>query len=109
MSQEMDFLSQKVGYLLSANPGLTLKEIARSVGVDRHKIEWAVRQQYGFSFRELKKRTKLKRVTKLLLERQRSFCIKEIAFEVGLTPNALSRFIKSMTGKCATELQCPKR
>jgi methylphosphotriester-DNA--protein-cysteine methyltransferase len=104
MPQDILLLSQRVNALLSNNPKLTLKALARSIGIDRHKIEHAIRKQYSLSFRDLKKRTQLKRVLKLLEEHPNSY-IKEIASEVGFTPNHLSRFIRSLTGRCATEIQ----
>ena len=94
--------------LISANPRLRLQELAQTVGIDRHQIEQEIRERCGFCYGELKRRARLKRVLALLLEENPSRSVKEIAAEVGLTPNHLSRFVRSMTGHRASELRCHK-
>jgi AraC-like DNA-binding protein len=107
MFPEIDLKATKVESLLSEDPSLTLHELAQALGTDRHKIEQSIRARYGFSFRELKKRVRLERAL-TLLEMQRGSYIKEIAAEVGLTPNYLSHFVKSMTGRLATDVRRQK-
>jgi len=107
MHHNMHLISTRVDSLLLVDQSLTLQEIAHSIGIDRHKIEAAIQERYSFSFRELKKQVRLKRAV-ALLEKQPRCYIKEISAVLGVTPNYLSRFIKSMTGHCATELRCQK-
>jgi transcriptional regulator GlxA family with amidase domain len=102
MREGMQLLCERAASLLSANPSLTLHEIARTIGTDRHNIEHALRERWGISFRELKIKARLKGALTLLKEQPGRY-VKEIAADVGLTPNHLSRFIRSMTGHCATE------
>jgi transcriptional regulator GlxA family with amidase domain len=108
MNRDMRSLCTKVEFLISANPRFTVQEIAHSIGTDRHNIESAVRIHCGCRFEELKKRARLKR-TRTLLDEQPSRYLKEVAAEVGVTPNHLSRFIKLMTGQRARDLRCHKR
>lgn len=108
MREDMQLLCERAASLLSANPSSTLHEVARSIGTDRHKIQRAIREQYGFCFRELKKRIRLTKALTLLTNERCSPYVKEIAAEIGITPNALSRFIRSMTGRCPTDLRCLK-
>jgi hypothetical protein len=54
MRDDMKSLYVKVSSLLSANPSLTLQEIARTAGADRHKVERAIKEQCGCCFREQK-------------------------------------------------------
>jgi hypothetical protein len=56
MREDMQLPCERAASLLSANPSSTLHEVAHSIGTDRHKIQRAIREQYGFCFRELTKR-----------------------------------------------------
>jgi AraC-like DNA-binding protein len=108
MQRETEPISERereISSLLTSNPHLTLKQIACLAGVDRHKIQREIRERHGCSFRALKNDIRLARACALLTEQHPKYCIKEIAAEIGITPNALSRLIKSMTGYCATELR----
>ena len=102
MRQDTHSISQSVDYLISADPRLKLRELARAIGTDRHSIEYSIRERYGISFRELKKGYRMKRV-QTLFEQHPGISIKQIAAEVGVTPNHLSHFIRSITGQCARE------
>jgi transcriptional regulator GlxA family with amidase domain len=108
MNRDMRSLCDQVGTMICSNPCLTLRELARSIGTDRHNIEHAMRKHCSPSFRELKKQARLNRAMILLLEGPIHYSVKEIAADIGVTPNALSRFIKLMTGYGATELRCQK-
>ena len=108
MDADVKELCEKVISLLLSKSDLSLQEIARSIGTDRHKIEQAVAEQCGFCFRELKKRARLNHALRLLKEEQPVRYVKEIAAELGITPNALSRSVKSMTGRCPTDLRNQK-
>ena len=52
-AQSISEKEEKIILLLSSNPCLTLKEIARLVRVDRHRIQQAIREQYSFGFKRL--------------------------------------------------------
>jgi transcriptional regulator GlxA family with amidase domain len=90
--------------MLSANPRLTLAEIAHRTGTDRRKIQRIIKAQYGCGFKGLKNAIRLQRAQALLTDLHRKYSVKEVAAEVGVTPNALSRFIKTMIGCCPTKL-----
>jgi AraC-like DNA-binding protein len=108
MPRNTYLLFKKIEHMIGADPSLSLRALSATFGVDRHIIEHAVGEHAGFTFRELKKGARLKRALILLsAERPRSF-VKEVAPAVGLTPNALSRFIRSATGCSATELRSSK-
>lgn len=104
MREDMQSLCERAVSLLSSNPHLTLQEIAHLMQTDRHNIERAVIEYCGFRFEEAKKRVRLKRALQLLEEQPDSY-LKEVAADVGLTPNHLSYFIRSMTGHRARELR----
>ena len=108
MQIEIISISQKIVMLLSSNPQLTLKEIARVIAADRHIVQRAVREQYGCSFRYLRNAIRISYISALLREEHRQYYIKEIAADIGITPNALSRFVKTMTGRYPTELRSLK-
>jgi YesN/AraC family two-component response regulator len=101
-------IEKEVALLLSSNLRLTLKEIGRFIGIDRHKIQHAVREHHGCSFRVLKQRIKFARAHELLIEKPHKYFVKEVAAEIGVTANALSRFFKTMTGHSPTKLRCLK-
>jgi hypothetical protein len=60
MHEDMKSLSRRIASLLSSNPNLKLRDIARFIGANRHNIEHAVKTQYGFRFQELKKMARLR-------------------------------------------------
>jgi transcriptional regulator GlxA family with amidase domain len=107
-AQSISEREREVAILLSSNPRLTLMQIARQSGADRRKIQRAIREKYRCGFKRLKNAVRLKRVQTLLTEKRQKYSVKEIAAEIGVTPNALSRFVKTMTGHCPTELRCLK-
>jgi len=94
--------------MISANPNMSLCALSETLGVERHIIERVVHEHAGFSFRELKKCVRVKRALFLLSGKRPVSYVKEIAPVVGITPNALSRLIKNMTGCSARELKCHK-
>jgi AraC-like DNA-binding protein len=105
MSRDTYLLFRNIEDMISVDPSLSLRALSAAFAVDRHIIEHAVREHAGFTFSGLKRDARLKRALFLLSgERSRSL-IKEVAAAVGLTPNALSRFIRSATGCSATELR----
>jgi|WetSurMetagenome_2_1015567.scaffolds.fasta_scaffold261487_1 AraC-like DNA-binding protein len=108
MQRDTASIAQEIVMLLCSNPQLTLKDIACVVAVDRHSIQKAIREQYRCSFRYLQNQIRLSYVRSLLREEHCRYCIKEIAESMGITPNALSRFVKTMTGHYPTELRSLK-
>ena len=101
-AKDAQLLFERIGTLLSSNPGLSLKEAARALGTNRHKIECALRESAGTGFRNLKKTVRLKRAL-ALISGERS--AKEVAADVGLSPNYLSVFLRPMTGRCLSQLR----
>jgi AraC-like DNA-binding protein len=104
MRIDLALLFDHILSVLLSNPEISLTNISSSIGVDRHKIEAAVRIHGGISFRELKNRSRLKKALLLLHNNPINPSIKEIAARLKMSPNALSRFIKTMTGHSATYL-----
>jgi AraC-like DNA-binding protein len=108
MKSNVRLLCRQIDLLISSNPRVTLSELSHSIGMDRRRIEYALREKYGCSFREFKNRARLNHVMALLTEENTRISIKEVATTIGITPNALSRFIRSKTGNCAKELRSNK-
>jgi len=104
MPHDMRLLFKNVDSQFSTNPRLTLRDLAHNLGVDRHAIEKAMRQTQGLSFREYKKQKQLKPALALLSKRS-DLEVKEIAYYLGFSPNAFSRFIKVRTGKSPREIR----
>jgi AraC-like DNA-binding protein len=102
---ELLALCKQIESLILAKPCIALRELSSSIGVNRQKIEYAIRMQYNFNFRQLKKYALMNQVRELLFANAPHLFIKEIAAVVGMTPNALSRFVKSMTGYTASEIR----
>ncbi len=85
---------------------VSLKEVAHTIGVDRHSIERVVRLSTGLSFRGLQQSLLLERATLLL---RRGSPLKEIAFELGFgSPQSFHRFIKRISGRTPTSLHYSK-
>jgi methylphosphotriester-DNA--protein-cysteine methyltransferase len=100
---------EKIALLLSSNPYLTLQEIAHSIGVDRHIIQCAIREHYGLGFRRLRRTIRVNRACAILGEENPQCYVKEVAAELGISPNYLSRLIKSTVGITPTGLRRLKR
>jgi methylphosphotriester-DNA--protein-cysteine methyltransferase len=86
----------------------TLPDLANSVGVNRWNIENALREETGCGFRELKNQARFGYIAARLAEENTRVSIKDMAKSFGITPNALSRFIRSKAGKSARELRRKK-
>ncbi len=98
MAKDPKLLLKQIDTYLFSDPSLSLRELAHTLGTDRRVIERAVREIRGVSFREMQKRERLTAALELL-KIQRDLQIKEIADSLGFSPNAFSRFIRTMTGK----------
>ncbi len=91
-------------YLLSS-PRVSLQELSRRTGVERHTIEKAVRMATGMTFRELRNRMMLEEARRLL-EDEPNRSIKEIAFMLNYrSQRAFSRFMRTMAGNSPSELR----
>jgi AraC-like DNA-binding protein len=108
MGKEIRLLSKQIYALMSSNPRMTLQETAKAVGINRCNIETALQKQYGYSFRELRNQVRLKYALDHLFIDASHLSLKEIAAALDIFPNNLSRFIRRMTGCCASELRTNK-
>jgi methylphosphotriester-DNA--protein-cysteine methyltransferase len=90
--------------LISENPRIRLYEVARTLGVDRHTIDNAMRSRRNMSFREYK-RSCLLRAAKTMLG-QPHLSVKEIGIKLGYgSASSFSRFIQDATGKTPSQLR----
>jgi plasmid maintenance system antidote protein VapI len=102
MKSDPRLLCEQINTLISSDLNLTLPKLANLIGIDRRRIEKSLREQYCCGFREFKNQARLNYIMELLA---RNIRINDIANAVGVTPNAISRFIRKMKGKCARELR----
>lgn len=87
----------------TAKRRVTLAEVSRAVGTERHAIETTVRFITGQSFREFQQGLLLERSNTLL---QQGKPIKEVAFELGFgSPQSFHRFVRRASGKTPTSLR----
>jgi adenylylsulfate kinase-like enzyme/AraC-like DNA-binding protein len=87
----------------AAERRVTLREVAREVGVERHTIEKVVRSATGQSFRQFQGALLFERA-KILLEQGKS--IKEVAFELGFGhPQSFHRFVRKSAGVTPSSLR----
>jgi adenylyl-sulfate kinase len=94
-TERHDRLFQRV-LQATAERRVSLSELARHIGVERHTIEKLVRSTTGQSFRQLQQVLLLERA-KLLLDQGKP--IKEVAFDLGFEhPQSFHRFVKKFSG-----------
>jgi AraC family transcriptional regulator, transcriptional activator of pobA len=104
MTYNRRMLLKEVDALITSTPRMRLTEIARSLGVDRHTIENAMRSTRRISFREYKRR-KLLQMAHVMLDMP-DVSIKEIGIKLGYTSAAsFSRFMQQVTGKSPSQLR----
>ena len=97
-------LLKELDVLISNTPRIRLSEIARSLGVDRHTIENAMRTTRNTSFREYKRRELLQMAMAML--NQPDVSVKEIGIKLGYSSAAsFSRFVQQSTGKSPSQLR----
>ncbi len=97
-------LLKELDVLVSNTPRIRLSEIARSLGVDRHTIENAMRTTRNTSFREYK-RQELLQIAMAMLN-QPDVSVKEIGIKLGYSSAAsFSRFVQQSTGKSPSQLR----
>ena len=92
---DLKLLAERVSSRLADDPGVKLRELSKEFGIDRHMIERALRETRQIGFRQLKQEVRLAYARKFL----GALAVKEVACQLGMSPNALSRFIKAKTGK----------
>jgi transcriptional regulator GlxA family with amidase domain len=97
-------LLKELDELVTATPRIRLSEIARSLGVDRHTIENAMRSTRSVSFREYKRHQLLEMARTMLY--QPNVSIKEVGIKLGYSSAAsFSRFVQKSTGKSPSQLR----
>ena len=97
-------LLKEVDNLIAGTPRIRLSEIARSLGIDRHTIENAMRSSRQISFRDYRRKELIKQV-QVMLE-QPDVSIKEIGIKLGYASAAsFSRFVQQSTGKSPSQLR----
>jgi transcriptional regulator GlxA family with amidase domain len=97
-------LLKELDTLVSTTPRIRLSEIARSLGVDRHTIENAMRSTRSISFREYK-RNELLQMARTMLD-QPNVSVKEVGIRLGYSSAAsFSRFVQKSTGRSPSQLR----
>jgi transcriptional regulator GlxA family with amidase domain len=97
-------LLKELDVLVTNTPRIRLSEIARTLGVDRHTIENAMRSSRNTSFREYKRRELLQMALAML--NQPDVSVKEIGIKLGYSSAAsFSRFVQQSTGKSPSQLR----
>jgi AraC family transcriptional regulator, transcriptional activator of pobA len=97
-------LLKELDVLVSNTPRIRLAEIARSLGVDRHTIENAMRTTRSTSFRAYKRQELLQMAMAML--NQPDVSVKEIGIKLGYSSAAsFSRFVQQSTGKSPSQLR----
>ncbi len=97
-------LLKELDVLVSNTPRIRLSEIAKTLGVDRHTIENAMRSSRNTSFREYKRRELLQMALAML--NQPDISVKEIGAKLGYSSAAsFSRFVQQSTGKSPSQLR----
>jgi transcriptional regulator GlxA family with amidase domain len=104
MTYNQRMLLKELDVLVSNTPRIRLSEIARTLGVDRHTIENAMRSSRNTSFREYKRRELLQMALAML--NQPDVSVKEIGIKLGYSSAAsFSRFVQQSTGKSPSQLR----
>jgi AraC-like DNA-binding protein len=91
-------LFTKIDNLLFDNPGISLYQVSRTIGIDRHMIQHIVSRMTRMSFRNYQKQHKLRQVIRII-SNKKTVRVKELAALLDYdSSEAFSRFIKQMTG-----------
>jgi AraC-like DNA-binding protein len=105
MTYDATMLAREILHLLQSRPRLTLTELSRQLGIDRHTIEKACIEATRKSFREHKRALRYVEVCRLLSQGHTT-SVKEVAFLAGFSsPAALSRFVRSVADVTPIELR----
>lgn len=104
MTYNHNGLLKQLDELVAETPRMRLSEIARTLGVDRHTIDNAMRSYRKITFREYKRRHLLQATRRLLAQPHLS--VKEIGIMLGYSSAAsFSRFVHQATGKSPSQLR----
>jgi len=102
MTYSRRIILKKIDILMLEHPRIPLSAVSRSIGVERHTIEKAVRASRQMSFREYR-RSKLSRKAQKLLEGS-TLTVGEIGVRLGYnTISSFSRFLQRSTGKSPSQ------
>jgi AraC-like DNA-binding protein len=105
MTYNLPKLFSDVQACLGRNPCVSLHELSRTLGVERHTIEKAMNHIAGISFQKYQKQRLLARALNLLIQHG-ELSEKQIAANLGYgSTQAFSRFIKARTGKTPSEIR----
>ena len=104
MTYNRRMLLKEVDDLISKNPRIRLSEIARSLNVNRHTIENAMRTTRKMSFRDYR-RKELMQMARVMLNWPHA-SIKEVGIKLGYASAAsFCRFVQQSTGKSPSQLR----
>jgi transcriptional regulator GlxA family with amidase domain len=104
MTYNRRMLLKQVDDLVTSTPRIRLSEIARTLGVDRHTIENAMRSNRQTSFREYRRRELMQMAQAML--NQPDVSVKEIGIRLGYASAAsFSRFVQQSTGRSPSQLR----
>ena len=97
-------LLEELDKLIADNPRMRLSEIARSLDVDRHTIENAMRSRRKMTFREYRRR-RLLQLAREMLDRPH-MSVKEVGIKLGYPSAAsFSRFVRKAAGQSPSQLR----
>jgi AraC family transcriptional activator of pobA len=104
MTYDQRKLLKELDVLIAGAPRIRLTEIARTLGVDRHTIENAMRATRHTSFREYRRRELMQMARAMLNEPDLS--VQEVGIRLGYSSAAsFSRFVQQSTGKSPSQLR----
>jgi transcriptional regulator GlxA family with amidase domain len=104
MTYNRRMLLKQVDDLVTSTPRIRLSEIARTLGVDRHTIENAMRSNRQTSFREYRRRELMQMAQAML--NQPDVSVKEVGIRLGYASAAsFSRFVQQSTGRSPSQLR----
>lgn len=88
--------------LLRSNPKLTLFDVTRALGLERHTIEKAVRTLTSMTFRQWRLTVQMEQAAQILASS--NLTIKETAFSLGYrSPRSFSRAFRARLGVSPVE------
>jgi AraC-like DNA-binding protein len=95
-------LFTEIDKIVSANPGIHLKDLAQQLQYSHPVIEKATIKHTGLSFRNYKNNKILEQSLNLW---NHGYCVKHIGLELGYKwPDNFSRFVKNKTGLSVSKL-----
>lgn len=105
MAYDLAVLFAHVKSQLSSVPNLSLAELSRGAGVNRHTLHKAIFVGTGQSFRPFQQELTLKKAKQLLCSRS-DMSIKEIGFSLGFkSERSFRRFVNRATSRPPVQLR----